>query len=122
MKKMMIGISLALLALAGCRLKDEKEFVVEVPALAQANTNAVHNALAGCVGVDVASLKFDLEKHRVTVRFDSMQTAKANILFAIAKTGLEAFTELKNGANVVTNSVKPEDTAFVTNTTSNARR
>ena len=90
MKKMMIGISLALLALAGCRQKDIRDFDVEVPALTQANTNAVRNALAGCSGVDVSALKFDLENHRVTVRYDSMQTAKKNIEMAIAKAGYAA--------------------------------
>ena len=109
MKKMMIGISLALLALAGCRQKDIRDFDVEVPALTQANTNAVRNALAGCSGVDVSAIKFDVENRRVTVRYDSMQTAKKNIEFALAKIGLEA------------NGVKPDDVTYVTNTTSNAR-
>ena len=62
MKKMMIGISLALLALAGCRLKDEKEFVVEVPALTQANMNNIRNALTGCSGVVASALKFALAR------------------------------------------------------------
>ena len=52
MKKTMIGIALALLALAGCRQKDVREFTVEVPALTQTNevavTTAIRNALAGC--------------------------------------------------------------------------
>ena len=90
MKKMMIGISLALLALAGCRQKDIRDFDVEVPALTQANTNAVRNALAGCSGVDVSAIKFDVENRRVTVRYDSMQTAKKNIEMAIAKVGYAA--------------------------------
>ena len=120
MKKMMIGISLALLAFAGCRLKDERDFTVEVPALTQANMNDIRNALAGCSGVDASALKFDLENRRVIVRYDSMQTAKANILFAIAKIGLEASAEIKSGANIVTNNVKPEQMTYVTNATSNA--
>ena len=122
MKKMMIGISLALLALAGCRLKDEKEFVVEVPALTQANMNNIRNALTGCSGVVASALKFDLENHSVTVRYDSMQTAKVNILDAIAKIGFAASAEFKREGKVVTNSVKPEDMAYVTNATSTARQ
>ena len=122
MKKMMIGISLALLALAGCRLKDEKEVVVEVPALTQENTNSIRNALAGCSGVVASALKFDLERHCVTVRYDSMQTAKANILDAIAKIGFEASAEFESNGKVVTNSVKPEHMAYVTNATSTARQ
>ena len=122
MKKTMMGIALALLALAGCRREDVREFAVGVPALPPSNTNAIHNALAGCVGVDVGSLKFDFETRRVTVRYDSMQTAKTNILVAFAKIGLEAFTELRRGEHVVTNSVRPDQMAYVTNATSNARR
>lgn len=109
MKKMMIGISLALLALAGCRLKDEKEVVVEVPALTQANMNDVRNALVACSGVDASTLKFDLERHCVTVRYDSMQTAKKNIEFAIAKIGAQA------------NDVKTNDVSYVTKPKSDAR-
>ena len=108
MKKMMIGISLALLAFAGCRLKDERDFTVEVPALTQANMNDIRNALAGCSGVDASALKFDLENRRVIVRYDSMQTAKKNIEFAIAKIGYQA------------NDVKASDVTYVTNATSNA--
>ena len=122
MTKTMIGIALALLAFAGCRQKDVRDFDVEVPALTQENEGAVRNALAGCVGVDMSALKFDLEKHRVTVRYDSMQTAKANILFAIAKIGLEASAEFKSEGKTVTNSVKPKDAAYVTNATSNAHQ
>ena len=113
MKKMMIGISLALLALAGCRLKDEKEFVVVVPALTKTNevavTTAIRNALVGCVGVDASVLKFDPENQSVTVRYDSMQTAKKNIEFAIAKIGFQA------------NDVKTNDVSYVTKPKSDAR-
>ena len=67
MKKTMIGIALALLALTGCRQKDVREFTVEVPALTQTNevavTTAIRNALAGCCGIDMASLQFDSANH-----------------------------------------------------------
>ena len=109
MKKTMIGIALALLALAGCRQKDVREFDVDVPALTAANEDAVRRAISGCTGVIADSLKFDLANHRVTVRYDSMQTAKKNIEFAVAKVGLEA------------NGVKPEQTTYATNSMSNVR-
>ena len=101
MKKTLIGIALALLALAGCRQKDVREFTVEVPALTQTNevavTTAIRNALAGCCGIDMASLQFDSANHSLRLRYDSMQTAKKNIEMAIAKIGY------------VANGVKPEE-------------
>ena len=94
MKKTMIGIALALLALAGCRQKDVRDFAVDVPALSQENeaavSGAIRIALAGCVGVDMSSVQFDSANHRVTLRYDSMQTAKKNIEMAIAKAGFAA--------------------------------
>ena len=94
MKKMMIATALTLFALAGCRQKDVRDFAVDVPALSQENeaavSGAIRGALAGCVGVDMSSVQFDSANHRVTLRYDSMQTAKKNLEFAIAKAGYEA--------------------------------
>ena len=90
MKKMMIATALTLFALAGCRQKDVRDFAVDVPALSQENeaavSGAIRVALAGCIGVDMSSVQFD----SVTLRYDSMQTAKKNLEFAIAKAGYEA--------------------------------
>ena len=93
MKRMTL-IALALLAFAGCRQKDVREFAIDVPALTQeseaAVTAAIRGALLPCSGVDMASLQFDAASHRVTLRYDSMQTAKKNIEMAIAKAGYAA--------------------------------
>ena len=94
MKKTMIATVLALLAFAGCRQKDERDFSINVPALSQESegsvTNAIQQALAGCIGVDKSSIQFDSANHCVKLRYDSMQTAKKNLEFAIAKAGFEA--------------------------------
>ena len=94
MKKTMIATALALLAFAGCRQKDERDFTINVPALSLESegtvTNAIRQALAGCVGVDAPSIQFDSANHCVKLRYDSMQTAKKNLEFAIAKAGFEA--------------------------------
>ena len=94
MKKTIIATVLALLAFAGCRQKDERDFVLNVPALSPESegtaTNAIYQALFGCVGVDKSSIQFDSANHRVTLRYDSMQTAKKNLEFALAKAGFEA--------------------------------
>ena len=93
MKRMTL-IALALLAFAGCRQKDVRDFAVDVPALTQekeaAVTGTIRGALAACTGVDMASIQFDAASHRVTLRYDSMQTAKKNIEMAIAKAGYTA--------------------------------
>ena len=113
MKKTMIGIALALLALAGCRQKDVREFTVEVPALTQTNevavTTAIRNALAGCCGIDMGSLEFDSANHCLRLRYDSMQTAKKNIEFALAEAGFQA------------NDVKTNDVSHVTKSKPDAR-
>ena len=94
MNKMIIAAALALLAFAGCRQKDERDFTVEVPALTQENaavvTDAIRGALAGCCGIDMSTLEFDSANHCVKMRYDSMQTAKKNIEMAIAKAGYVA--------------------------------
>ena len=94
MNKMIIAAALALLALAGCRQKDVRDFTVDVPALVQGNeakvTEAIRGALAGCCGIDMSSLAFDSANHCVKMRYDSMQTAKKNIEMAIAKAGYAA--------------------------------
>ena len=93
MKRMTL-IALALLAFAGCRQKDVREFAIDVPALTQeseaAVTAAIRGALLPCSGVDMVSLRFDAASHRVTLKYDSMQTAKKNIEMAIAKAGYTA--------------------------------
>jgi len=94
MKKTMIATALALLALAGCRQKDERDFTINVPALvekdAEAVSGVIRSALAGCSGIDMTSLQFDPQNHCVRLRYDSMQTAEKNLEFAIAKAGFEA--------------------------------
>ena len=94
MNKMIITAALALLAFAGCRQKDERDFTVEVPALTQENaaavTDTIRGALAGCCGIDMSTLEFDSANHCVKMRYDSMQTAKKNIEMAIAKAGYVA--------------------------------
>ena len=108
MKKTMIGIALALLALAGCRQKDVRDFAVDVPALSQENeaavSGAIRGALAGCCGIDMSTLEFDSANHCVKMRYDSMQTAKKNIEMAIAKVGYVA-----NGVTPESIGAKPKD-------------
>ena len=113
MKKTMIATVLALLAFAGCRQKDVRDFTIDVPALSQESegtvTNAIRSALAGCCGVEMSSVVFDSANHCVKLRYDSMQTAKKNIEFALAEAGFQA------------NDVKPSDVSHVTKSKPDAR-
>ena len=94
MKKTLMMFALALFACAGCRQKDVRDFTVDVPALVQEKeaevSGAIRAALVMCSGVDMASIQFDVANHRVTLKYDSMQTAKKNIEMAIAKAGYAA--------------------------------
>lgn len=94
MKKTVTAVALALLAFAGCRQKDVREFTIEVPALAleahAAVERDVNEALAACVGVEMASVSVDSANRRVTLKYDSMQTAKKNIEMAVAQAGYTA--------------------------------
>ena len=94
MKKTLMMFALALFACAGCRQKDVRDFTVDVPALVQEKeaevSGAIRAALVMCSGVDMVSIQFDAANHRVTLKYDSMQTAKKNIEMAIAKAGYAA--------------------------------
>ena len=93
MKRMTL-IALALLAFAGCRQKDVREFAIDVPALTQeseaAVTAAIRGALLPCSGVDMASLRFGAASPRGPLQYDSMPSATKNIEMAIAKAGYTA--------------------------------
>ncbi len=88
-----IAVPLAAAALcvaAGCRRTDVRDFEVSIPALKAENEPAIRSALSGFEGVDKASLKFDRQGRKLTLRYDSMKLAKKNIEMAIAKAGFEA--------------------------------
>ena len=80
MKRMMM-IALALLAFAGCRQKDVRDFT----------------------GIDMSTLEFDSANHCVKMQYDSMQIAKKNIEMAIAKVGYVA-----NGVTPESIGAKPK--------------
>ncbi len=108
MKKTIIGIVVAVLAIAGCRQKDVRDFSVDVPALAGEKAADVEKdirmALAPYNGVDKSTLNFDVANHCVTMKYDSMQIAKKNIELAIAKVGWTA-----NGATPESVGAKSKD-------------
>lgn len=102
MKKFALVV-MVVVALAGCRRTDVRDFVIDVPALTEADVPAVMSALAPYGGVEKATIKFDAAAHKLTLKYDSMQIAKKNIEMAIAKAGFTA-----NGVTPESIGAKPK--------------
>ena len=78
----------ALALLSGCRREDVREMTVEMPGLAETNKQTVVAALARYEGVDKSSYRWDDAKKTLTLRYDSMKVAQANIRYAIDEAGV----------------------------------
>ena len=89
MKRMFL-VGAVVLALAGCRRTDVRDFAIEMPEATQADLPAIAEALLAFDGVRQPNLQFDAANHRLTLRYDSMQIAKKNIEMAIAQAGFTA--------------------------------
>ena len=77
------------LLLPGCRREDVREMTVSIPGLAESNKATVVAALAKYGGVQKDSFRWDMKSKTLTLRYDSMQVAQANIRYAIAEKGLD---------------------------------
>ena len=81
---------LVLLALvSGCRREDVREMTVSMPGLTEADKAKVVEALAKYNGVEKDSYKWDMNAKTLTLRYDSMQIAQANIRYAIDEKGVK---------------------------------
>ncbi len=89
MKNLSFLVLFALLACAGCRREDIREFAVELPSLTAADQPKVVAALAPYGGVDQSSYRWDMSKKTLTLKYDSMQIARTNIRMAIEKAGVQ---------------------------------
>lgn len=84
----------ALTALTGCRREDVREMTVSMPELKEADKTKVVEALAKYNGVQKDSYVWDMNAKTLTLRYDSMQIAQANIRYAIDEKGVKvAFPE-----------------------------
>ena len=82
------------LALAGCRREDIREMTVSMPGLTEADKAKVVEALAKYNGVKKDSYVWDMGAKTLTLRYDSMQIAQANVRYAIDEKGIKvAFPE-----------------------------
>ncbi len=83
-----------LFLLPGCRRTDVREMTVSLPALQEADKAKVVEALARYSGVEKDSYRWDTAAKTLTLRYDSMQVAQANIRYAIDAKGVKvAFPE-----------------------------
>ena len=84
MKSLFVLAAAAMLALAGgCRREDVRTFVMEVDSLSASNAPAITAALSKYGGVRKGTVAFDYEMKTVSLEYDSMQVAKANLRMAI---------------------------------------
>lgn len=78
----------AVLALAGCRREDIREMTVSIPSLSEANRPGIIKALSKYQGIDHGSYKWDYSARILTLKYDSMKIAQANIRYAINESGV----------------------------------
>ena len=109
MKTPLTIVAVALLALAGCRREDLRTFSVEVKNLDKDNAAKVLEAFKiddkqdprrfhYYDGIDLGSIKCDIDAKTVTVKYDSMKIAKTNIRMLLEAKGLEVvYPEKKSG-------------------------
>lgn len=87
-------LSAFLVCLSGCRRTDVREMTVSLPALQESDKAKVVGALARYNGVKKDSYRWDMAAKTLTLRYDSMQVAQANIRYAIDAKGVKvAFPE-----------------------------
>ena len=80
--------------LSGCRREDVREMTVSMPGLTEANRAQIVEALAKYNGIQKDSYVWDMGAKTLTLRYDSMQIAQANIRYAIDEKGIKvAFPE-----------------------------
>ena len=93
-KEFSILVVLVLALLGGCRRTDVREMTVTMPSLREADKVTVVAALARYNGIEKDSYRWDMAAKTLTLRYDSMQVAQANIRYAIDEKGVKvAFPE-----------------------------
>ena len=84
----------SLILLSGCRREDVREMTVSMPSLKEADRPKVVEALAKYNGIRKDSFVWNMEAKTLTLRYDSMQIAQANIRYAIDEKAVKvAFPE-----------------------------
>lgn len=85
----------SLVAAGGCRRQDVREMTVTMPGLKEADKQKVLGSLNKYQGVLKSSYVWDMEKKTLTLRYDSMKVAQANIRYAIDEAGVKVAFPVK---------------------------
>ena len=85
----LLPFSFFLLLSSGCRREDVREMTVVMPGLSESNKATVVAALSKYGGVEKDSYKWDMAAKTLTLRYDSMKIAQANIRYAIDEAGVK---------------------------------
>ena len=101
-KKTYLTFSLFLFAFSllvcGCRREDVREMTVSIPGFTEADKTKVVEALAKYNGIQKDSYVWDMTAKTLTLKYDSMQIAQANVRYAIDEKGIKvAFPEKTDG-------------------------
>ena len=90
----LVSLSLFVLLSPGCRREDVREMTVAMPSLTEADRPKVEAALSRYNGVRKDSYRWDMAAKTLTLSYDSMQVAQANVRYAIDESGVKvAFPE-----------------------------
>lgn len=91
---LVVPFSLFVVLSPGCRREDVREMTVSMPALTEADKPKVEAALSRYNGVRKDSFRWDMAAKTLTLSYDSMQVAQANVRYAIDESGVKvAFPE-----------------------------
>ena len=83
------SLFLSLLVLPACRRTDVREMTVYMPNLTEADKPKIVEALKRYNGIEKNSYQWDLAAKTLTLRYDSMQIAQANVRYAIDERGIK---------------------------------
>lgn len=98
MKHGLFLLAAAMVFLGGCRRTDVREMTVSIPSLSKTNQATIVEALAKYNGIEKDSFKWDFSAKTLTLRYDSMAIAQANIRYAIDERGIPVvFPEKTDG-------------------------
>lgn len=78
-----------LFLLSGCRREDIREMTVTMPGLTEGQKPQVVEALKKYAGILQDSYVWDMKAKTLTLRYDSMQIAQANVRYAIDEKGIK---------------------------------
>ena len=84
-----LALFAALAALGGCRREDVREMTVLMPELKEGDRAKVAESLAKYQGVLKDSYDWDMSAKTLTLKYDSMKIAQANIRYAIDEAGVK---------------------------------